>query len=88
LLRTTGKPDFVPTPAIRDTRRHYRLRYPLRLRPRMEIAGVQAAVIDISEGGIRIFNEAGLPLVLGETLDGALQLRSCAAARRPNSAAA
>lgn len=65
----------------RESRRHYRLRYPQRLRPKLNVEGVEAEVIDISEGGIRIINETGLPLVLGENMDGALQLRSGEAAQ-------
>ena len=64
----------------RENRRHYRLRYPLRLRPSLEVAGLRAAVIDISEGGIRILNEAGLRVVLGESFNAALKLRSGEAA--------
>lgn len=64
----------------RESRRHYRLRYPLRLRPRLDVAGVEAEVIDISEGGIRIINQTGLPVVLGERMNGALRLRSGEAA--------
>jgi c-di-GMP-binding flagellar brake protein YcgR len=72
----------MPMPAARrENRRHYRLRYPMRLRPRLEVSGQQAEVIDISEGGIRIVNESGLPIVLGEAFNAALKLRSGEAAR-------
>jgi c-di-GMP-binding flagellar brake protein YcgR len=65
----------------RENRRHYRLRYPLRLRPWLELAGVRAAVIDISEGGVRILCESGLAVELGETLSAALKLHSGESAR-------
>jgi len=65
----------------RESRRHYRLRYPLRLRPTLEVAGVPAAVIDISEGGIRISCEAGPPVTLGQAFSVVLELRSGEAAR-------
>jgi hypothetical protein len=48
----------------------------MRLRPRVELAGVEAAVIDISEGGIRILNDKGLPVSLGELLSAALRMHS------------
>jgi hypothetical protein len=65
----------------RDSRRHYRIRYPLRLRPRLEVAGLYAVVIDLSEGGVRIVNEAQLPLAPGAVVKGALVLQSGEAAR-------
>lgn len=71
-------PPFV---ASRESRRHYRIRYPLRLRPSVEVQGVVAAVIDISEGGIRILHEPGLPVFVGEEVNGALKLRSGEVAR-------
>lgn len=72
----------MPLPnARRESRRHYRIHYPLRLRPRVEVQGVVAVVIDISEGGIRISHEPGLPVSVGEAVSGSVKLRSGEAAR-------
>lgn len=65
----------------RDSRRHYRIRYPQRLRPRLQVDGQYAVVIDLSEGGVRIVNEALLPLALDAVVSGVVQLRSGEAAR-------
>ena len=73
----------APTQAApgRDARRHFRVRYPQRLRPRLQVQGRYTAVIDLSEGGVRIVNEPGLVLAPGATVSGALLLRSGEAAR-------
>jgi len=67
--------------STRDSRRHYRVRYPQRLRPRLEVEGVYAVVIDLSEGGVRIVNEAQLALAPGAAVSGALHLQSGEAVR-------
>ncbi len=69
-----------PAPS-RDGRRHYRIRYPQRLRPRLQLEGQYAVVIDLSEGGLRIVNEVWLALAPGAAVSGALLLRSGEAAR-------
>jgi len=59
----------------RESRRHFRIRYPLRLRPRLEVEGVSAAVIDVSEGGIRIVYQKGMPLLPGDAV--ACEVKFC-----------
>ena len=46
-------------------RAHYRIVYPLRDRPRLELGGGQHEVVDCSEGGLRFQMTSGAPPELG-----------------------
>ena len=62
-------------PASGENRRHFRIRYPLSLRPRIVIGGRSVAVIDVSEGGIRFVRQPGIPCRTGIPVSGAIHLR-------------
>ncbi|MEP6571820.1 MAG: PilZ domain-containing protein [Gemmatimonadota bacterium] len=55
------------------TREHYRIQYPTRARPVFEVGERRYPVADLSEGGMRIRQEAYPEPLLGETLQGTLK---------------
>ncbi|MCA9151819.1 MAG: PilZ domain-containing protein [Planctomycetales bacterium] len=59
------KSDYEP-----NQRAHYRLQYPLRERPLLVVGTSQYAVIELSEGGLRVQGN-----VSSEEIDGLLKLK-------------
>lgn len=64
-----------------DSRRHYRVAYPPRLRPRLEFDGMKMPVIDVSEGGVRFAQHPNLQVHLGATMSGGVVFRCGHAAK-------
>jgi hypothetical protein len=59
-----------------NARERYRIEYPLRERPRLEIGAESYPVIDCSESGLRFEVTRGHPPELGATVRGAIRFRS------------
>jgi hypothetical protein len=68
------RPDARDT-VIDESRRHYRVAYPPRLRPRLEVEGMRTAVIDVSEGGLRFAQHPNLQVSLGSAVSGGITFR-------------
>lgn len=62
------------SPKDAEKRGSYRVRYPMELRPQLTLGGEAAAIVDISESGLRFLRPRG-PCGVGETLRGVVQLR-------------
>jgi hypothetical protein len=60
---------------IDESRHHYRVAYPPRLRPRLELEGMRTAVIDVSEAGLRFAQHPNLQISLGAAMSGGLTFR-------------
>ncbi len=57
---------------INNRRKHYRTRYPVGGRPILTISDISYEVIDISEGGLRLFYKEKSGLAEGSTIQGTI----------------